>query len=193
MSFITSLKFKLHSLSIDKVDAILVSNWISLVALPFFTESTDFSGVVYATDPTIQLGRYRLELFCLPWVLPSYSFLAWDASGHFWIKTKLFQFCRYINNSYKERIFITFWSRYQVSCSSTCNGQCFPRFLCQRKPVHKERHTIKHLLILRTVINVPQWYSSFFCRLVMEELLDFFDRVDRDELDESWKIPELFM
>ncbi|MCP9265256.1 Integrator complex subunit 9-like protein [Dirofilaria immitis] len=30
-------------------------------------------------------------------------------------------------------------------------------------------------------------------RLVMEELLDFFDRVDREERDHSWKKPSLFM
>lgn len=42
----------------DSVDAILVSNWMSLLALPFFTENTNFTGVVYATDPTLQLGRY---------------------------------------------------------------------------------------------------------------------------------------
>lgn len=35
--------------------------------------------------------------------------------------------------------------------------------------------------------------KCFFLRLAMEELLDFFDRVDREELDDSWKIPELFM
>ncbi|VBB30081.1 unnamed protein product [Acanthocheilonema viteae] len=74
------------STSMDSVDAILVSNWMSLLALPFFTEGTNFSGVVYATDPTLQLGR-----------------------------------------------------------------------------------------------------------LVMEELLDFFDRVDREERDQSWKNPALFM
>ncbi|VDK79733.1 unnamed protein product [Litomosoides sigmodontis] len=74
------------STSMNSVDAILVSNWMSLFALPFFTEKTNFSGVVYATDPTLQLGR-----------------------------------------------------------------------------------------------------------LVMEELLDFFDRVDREEQDHSWKNPALFM
>ncbi|VIO89361.1 conserved hypothetical protein [Brugia malayi] len=47
--------------SMDSVDAILVSNWMSLLALPFFTEETKFTGVVYATDPTLQLGRLVME------------------------------------------------------------------------------------------------------------------------------------
>lgn len=39
------------------VDAILISNYMSMLALPFITEGTGFRGTVYATDPTIQSGR----------------------------------------------------------------------------------------------------------------------------------------
>jgi integrator complex subunit 9 len=51
----------LHSVAVDTIDAILVSNWLSLMALPFFTERDDFRGVVYATDPTVQLGGLVME------------------------------------------------------------------------------------------------------------------------------------
>uniref|UniRef100_A0A915Q0A4 Beta-Casp domain-containing protein n=1 Tax=Setaria digitata TaxID=48799 RepID=A0A915Q0A4_9BILA len=49
------------STSMDSVDAILVSNWMSLLALPFFTEETNFAGAIYATEPTLQLGRLVIE------------------------------------------------------------------------------------------------------------------------------------
>ncbi|CAJ0585948.1 unnamed protein product, partial [Mesorhabditis spiculigera] len=51
----------LTGIQMDKVDAILVSNPQSLIALPFYTEETGFSGSVYATDPTIQFGRMMAE------------------------------------------------------------------------------------------------------------------------------------
>uniref|UniRef100_A0A0M3I1Y7 Beta-Casp domain-containing protein n=1 Tax=Ascaris lumbricoides TaxID=6252 RepID=A0A0M3I1Y7_ASCLU len=51
----------LHLVSINSIDAILVSNWMSLLALPFFTERSEFRGTVYATDPTLQLGRLVME------------------------------------------------------------------------------------------------------------------------------------
>ena len=52
----------LHVLQIDAVnlaslDAIIISNFLSMLALPFITENTGFKGTIYATDPTIQTGR----------------------------------------------------------------------------------------------------------------------------------------
>ena len=52
----------LHVLQIDAVnlaslDAIIISNYLSMLALPFITENTGFKGTIYATDPTIQTGR----------------------------------------------------------------------------------------------------------------------------------------
>lgn len=40
------------------VDAILVSNYHSMLALPFITNGTGFKGVVLMTEPTLQIGRY---------------------------------------------------------------------------------------------------------------------------------------
>jgi len=40
------------------VDAILLSNYHNMLALPYVTECTGFRGVVYATEPTLHIGRY---------------------------------------------------------------------------------------------------------------------------------------
>lgn len=41
----------------SQVDVILISNYMCMLALPFITEGTGFSGIVYATEPTLQIGR----------------------------------------------------------------------------------------------------------------------------------------
>ncbi|MFH4978759.1 hypothetical protein AB6A40_005468 [Gnathostoma spinigerum] len=51
----------LLSVAVDSIDAIIVSNWMSLFALPFFTENTAFQGTIYATDPTVQIGKLIME------------------------------------------------------------------------------------------------------------------------------------
>ncbi|XP_071479583.1 integrator complex subunit 9-like [Diadema antillarum] len=43
------------------VDAILISNYHCMLALPFITEYTGFNGVIYATEPSIQIGRQMME------------------------------------------------------------------------------------------------------------------------------------
>uniref|UniRef100_U5EXK7 Putative cleavage and polyadenylation specificity factor cpsf subunit n=1 Tax=Corethrella appendiculata TaxID=1370023 RepID=U5EXK7_9DIPT len=44
-----------------EIDVILISNYMNMLALPFITERTKFSGTVYATEPTLQIGRFFLE------------------------------------------------------------------------------------------------------------------------------------
>ncbi|KAJ3625274.1 hypothetical protein MTP99_018832 [Tenebrio molitor] len=44
-----------------QVDVILISNYLCMMALPFITEGTGFQGRVYATEPTLQIGRLLLE------------------------------------------------------------------------------------------------------------------------------------
>ncbi|EDO39014.1 predicted protein [Nematostella vectensis] len=45
------------------VDVILISNYHHMLALPFITEYSGFNGKIYATEPTIQIGRdLMLEL-----------------------------------------------------------------------------------------------------------------------------------
>ncbi|CAL8143878.1 unnamed protein product [Orchesella dallaii] len=49
------------SIDISEIDVILVSNSSSILALPFFTENPDFHGTVYATEPTVNVGRFFME------------------------------------------------------------------------------------------------------------------------------------
>lgn len=55
------------SLPLDKlidfseIDIILISNYMNMLALPYVTEGTGFKGTVYATEPTLQIGRFFLE------------------------------------------------------------------------------------------------------------------------------------
>ncbi|XP_033640670.1 integrator complex subunit 9-like [Asterias rubens] len=52
---------ELGVLDFSTVDAILVSNYHCMLALPFITEYTGFRGTVYCTDPTQQTGRQLME------------------------------------------------------------------------------------------------------------------------------------
>ncbi|XP_066262973.1 integrator complex subunit 9 [Euwallacea similis] len=45
----------------SQVDVILISNYLCMMALPFITEDTGFQGRVYATEPTLHIGRLLLE------------------------------------------------------------------------------------------------------------------------------------
>lgn len=44
-----------------EVDVILISNYMNMMALPYITEGTGFTGTIYATEPTLQIGRFFLE------------------------------------------------------------------------------------------------------------------------------------
>uniref|UniRef100_A0A4W4F5K6 Integrator complex subunit 9 n=1 Tax=Electrophorus electricus TaxID=8005 RepID=A0A4W4F5K6_ELEEL len=48
-------------LDLSTVDVILISNYHCMMALPYITEHTGFSGTVYATEPTFQIGRLLME------------------------------------------------------------------------------------------------------------------------------------
>lgn len=45
----------------SEIDVILISNYLNMLALPYITEGTGFNGTVYATEPTLQIGRFFLE------------------------------------------------------------------------------------------------------------------------------------
>lgn len=47
----------------SQVDVILISNYLCMMALPFITEGTGFKGKVYATEPTLQIGRYAMFIY----------------------------------------------------------------------------------------------------------------------------------
>ncbi|XP_072907929.1 integrator complex subunit 9 isoform X1 [Hemitrygon akajei] len=48
-------------LDLSTVDVILISNYHCMMALPYITEHTGFTGTVYATEPTMQIGRLLME------------------------------------------------------------------------------------------------------------------------------------
>ena len=43
------------------VDAILISNYSTMLALPYITEETNFRGAIYMTEPTLQIGRLFMD------------------------------------------------------------------------------------------------------------------------------------
>lgn len=45
----------------SEIDVILISNYLNMLALPYITEKTHFKGVVYATEPTLQIAKFFLE------------------------------------------------------------------------------------------------------------------------------------
>ena len=49
------------AIDISEIDVILVSNSGSILALPFFTENPSFNGIVYATEPVINIGKFFME------------------------------------------------------------------------------------------------------------------------------------
>uniref|UniRef100_A0A8C6WNK5 Integrator complex subunit 9 n=1 Tax=Neogobius melanostomus TaxID=47308 RepID=A0A8C6WNK5_9GOBI len=48
-------------LDLSTIDVILISNYHCMMALPYITENTGFTGTVYATEPTLQIGRLLME------------------------------------------------------------------------------------------------------------------------------------
>ena len=45
----------------SSIDAILISNYTTMLALPYITEETNFSGAIYLTEPTLHFGRLFME------------------------------------------------------------------------------------------------------------------------------------
>uniref|UniRef100_A0A0K0DDN2 Beta-Casp domain-containing protein n=1 Tax=Angiostrongylus cantonensis TaxID=6313 RepID=A0A0K0DDN2_ANGCA len=48
------------TLPMNTVDYILISNWQSLVALPFYVNNSGFRGTIYTTGPVVQFGRLMI-------------------------------------------------------------------------------------------------------------------------------------
>ncbi|XP_025103856.1 integrator complex subunit 9-like isoform X2 [Pomacea canaliculata] len=46
---------------VSQIDAVLISNFNTMLALPYLTQYTNFHGKIYATEPTIQIGRMYME------------------------------------------------------------------------------------------------------------------------------------
>ena len=64
--------FKLPDLSgidLKSVDVVLISNFNHMLSLPYLTEFTDFQGRIFATEPTIEFGRYVRSVQMQPFPL----------------------------------------------------------------------------------------------------------------------------
>ena len=46
---------------IEDIDAVVISNYNTMLALPFLTRMKQFRGVIYCTEPTLHLGRLLME------------------------------------------------------------------------------------------------------------------------------------
>lgn len=52
---------ELALIDLSHVDTILISSYHCMLALPFITEYSNFSGSIYATEPTIKIGKMIME------------------------------------------------------------------------------------------------------------------------------------
>ena len=50
-------------MDLGNVDAILISNYDNIAALPFITEYTNFKGKIYATDATVLFAKYYFKIY----------------------------------------------------------------------------------------------------------------------------------
>ena len=48
-------------MNLKHVDVILITSYQTMLALPYITEFTEFDGIVYATEPTIQFARHYID------------------------------------------------------------------------------------------------------------------------------------
>lgn len=48
-------------IDLSTIDVLLISNSSNMLALPYLTEYTNFKGTIYATEPTIQIGRHFMK------------------------------------------------------------------------------------------------------------------------------------
>lgn len=53
--------FNMNNSYITNTDVVLISNYLNMFGLPYLTERTSFSGVVYVTEPTYHFGRILME------------------------------------------------------------------------------------------------------------------------------------
>lgn len=61
MAIHSNIQIQCSQIDLRDVDVILISNCQSMLSLPFLTEGTDFNGIVYATEPTIQFARLFMQ------------------------------------------------------------------------------------------------------------------------------------
>lgn len=101
--------FKLPDFSgvdLKAIDVVLISNYNHILALPYLTEYTDFQGRIFATEPTIEFGRF-VSFRRIARTLISLKFLR-----HGLISTTLFTF-------YDRQLMIEFVTFFGTSVTSS--------------------------------------------------------------------------
>lgn len=53
--------FDTSRVDINKIDVVLISNYLNMFGLPYLTERFGFTGYVYVTEPTFHFGRIMME------------------------------------------------------------------------------------------------------------------------------------
>lgn len=77
-------------LDLSDIDVLLISNFYNMAALPFLTEYTNFNGAVYATEPTMQIGRsFLMELLILLESQTEQLNFVTQNSPHLWQQTSV--------------------------------------------------------------------------------------------------------
>ena len=56
-----SLQLSTFEHNLKEIDVILISSYRTMLALPFITERTGFSGLIFATAPSIKFGQMYME------------------------------------------------------------------------------------------------------------------------------------
>ena len=62
----------MNFLNMSYVDVVLISNFNCALALPFVTGYTQFKGVIYATEPTLNFTKYVIGDYHLRLVVSSH-------------------------------------------------------------------------------------------------------------------------
>jgi Cft2 family RNA processing exonuclease len=62
--FVKCVCIQFGDVDISQIDAVFISNAQRMLALPFLTRTPDFNAIVYATEPTVQLGKYVVCGIC---------------------------------------------------------------------------------------------------------------------------------
>lgn len=146
-------------LDLSTVDVILISNYHCMMALPYITEHTGFTGTVYATEPTLQIGRYRHTrhgniLIVVPL---KFTWVSNCIAHSRLFKFKFQELCGKIKQSN------TGWSYIANVNISLINLKCLQ---------------MSEMLL-------------FFLRLLMEELVNFMERVPKAQSATCWKNKEI--
>lgn len=53
--------FDTGPIEVEKIDVVLISNYLNMFGLPYLTERLGFNGVIYVTEPTYHFGKIMME------------------------------------------------------------------------------------------------------------------------------------